>query len=292
MSTRYLFPLIIIILFGVHSAYPWGFDVHKQISSDAIDFTCPDLQLFLFENREAIVKKSIEPDTRKDEQSEEFPRHFIDLDRYGNYPFLALPEDYHKAVEKFSADTVIHYGTLPWWIDRSTDSLIAAMKTGDKQRIIHWAGFLGHYLADAHQPLHTVLNYNGQLTGNDGIHFRYEIGMTDLYLSRYVVEQERVRQVREPLQYAFRILRETSTLADSVIRADTRAMAHLSGVERTALKNEFDIHRDSEYFQQLYRELGSLTWKRLNLASNRIAAYWNYAWEQAGRPTLPSIKRE
>lgn len=287
MSTRYLFPLICIILFGASAVYPWGFDVHKQINSDAIEFTSAEIQPFFSKNREAIVDKSIEPDTRKDEYPDEFPRHFIDLDRYGEYPFCELPADYDQAVAKFSADTLIRYGTLPWWIDRSTDSLIAAMESGDKDQIIHWAGFLGHYLADAHQPLHTVLNYNGQLTGNDGIHFRYEIGMPDLYLSRYAVEKTQIRQVRQPLQCGFRILRETSTLADSVIRADTRAMAHLSAAEKSALKNEFDIHRDSEYFQQLYHELGPMTWNRLDLASNRIAAYWNYAWRQAGRPKLP-----
>ena len=31
-------------------------------------------------------------------------------------------------------------------------------------------GVVGHYIADLHNPLHTIINYNGQFTGNDGVH--------------------------------------------------------------------------------------------------------------------------
>jgi hypothetical protein len=54
-------------------------------------------------------------------------------------------------------------GMLPWQIGEYSLRLTKAMKAGDWDEVKLHAASLAHYLADAHDPLHTTQNYDGQL---------------------------------------------------------------------------------------------------------------------------------
>lgn len=266
--------------------YPWGSAAHKQITKDAIPQLPADVAPFFQEYADSVVAHCTDPDTRKREQPEERPRHYIDIDHYGTYPYDQLPHEWDAAVAKFSVDTLIEYGTLPWWIDRTTDSLAQAMRNKNPDKIIHWAAFLAHYVGDAHQPLHTVMNYDGQLSGNDGIHSRYETGMLRIYLNQYHYKHIKAPPINHPLGEAFDIILESNQLAPEIFKADDNAIKGMSSQAIEQLQDYWKVDRDSVYFAHLFNQVRQMTWHQLDLASSRLAAYYTAAWIKAGKPAL------
>jgi len=288
--TRLYCLLFLAILSWSIPLYPWGFTAHKAVTKNAITVTPEVIRPLLQSMSDSLIARSVEPDMIREENPEEGPHHYIDIDYYGEYPFHKLPRDYTAAVRKFSEDTVRQYGTLPWRIAECVDSLSEAIRAGDRNRIVKWAAYLSHYVTDAHQPLHTVLNYNGQLTGNDGIHSRYETGMVDRYFDRYEFTPLAVESMSNPRNAAFEIVLESYRLNDAVIGADNYATLRMSDAEVRSLHEHWDLQADSLYFERLYRVLGELTWERLDLAGARLAMLWYTAWLRAGSPELPVEK--
>ena len=169
------------ILLAPSTASAWGFEAHKFIVARAIDILPEPLRPFFEANRAFIVERSIDPDLwRNAGFTEEPPNHFLDFDAYGPYPFKDLPRDYDEALKKHGIDKLKQNGLVPWRTHEIAGRLIrgfeALHKNGQyaQSDIRFFSAIIGHYVADAHVPLHAVLNYNGQLTGQTGIHNRWE----------------------------------------------------------------------------------------------------------------------
>lgn len=285
------FILICFLLLGIAgNLYSWGFDAHKKITRNATQVVAQEIQPFFAHFGDSLASRSVEPDAYRENHPEEGPNHYIDIDHYGQYPFAELPQDYSAAVEKFGEETLHEYGVIPWRVDECTDSLIVAMQAQNTKKIIRWAAWLAHYVADFHQPLHTVLNYDGQLTGNNGIHSRYEAGMLRIYLDEYTFNQRGVNPVNDPLATAFAIVRESNLLNPQIITADNYATQPMEEHEVIKLQDYWDLKRDGAYFERFFSQTSEMTWQRLALASSRLAEYWNYAWRQAGKPALTLAK--
>jgi hypothetical protein len=151
----------------------WGFFAHQRINRLAVFILPPEMIGFYKANIQYIMEASVNPDRRRFSVVDEAPRHYIDLDHYGDSALYKMPSYWQEAVEKYSEDTLKAYGIVPWHIQRMYFSLRDAFLLRDAQRILKISAELGHYIADAHVPLHTTENYNGQLTvftpsGNHG----------------------------------------------------------------------------------------------------------------------------
>ncbi len=115
---------------------------------------------------------------------QEPPNHFLDLDHeaFGPFPFDALPRDYSSAVQKFGKEFIDEQGTLPWRtaefygrLQREFESLKRQPPPGYAfDNIALYSAVLAHYVSDGHVPLHAVVNYDGQLTQQQGLHSRWE----------------------------------------------------------------------------------------------------------------------
>lgn len=119
----------------------------------------------------------MDPDKRRYAVEGEAQRHYIDIDHYahgGTDPFETMPRKWNDAVAKFSEDTLQAYGIVPWHIEVMFGRLVSAFQRGDVDRILRNSSEIGHYVGDAHVPLHTTENYNGQLTNQHGIHAFWE----------------------------------------------------------------------------------------------------------------------
>src|ERR1700722_5422839 len=146
----------------------WGFFAHYRINRLAI-FTLPKgMSGFYKANIEYITEHAVSADKRRYVDSTEAPRHFLDADHYGKNPFSHIPQNWGDAVHKYTADTLDKYGTVPWAIQYNYYKLVKAFKAHDTTEILNASANLGHYVADAHVPLHLTLNYNGQLTNQTG----------------------------------------------------------------------------------------------------------------------------
>lgn len=260
----------------------WGFEVHRLITDRAMDQLPEPIRPFFQKHRAFIVEHSIDPDLwRTAGWEEEPPRHFLDLDEYGAAPFPELPRDYDRAVQRYGAGFVRRNGVLPW---RTAEVFGELRRTFDRQKrgaagytlenVKFHAAVLAHYVADAHVPLHAVKNYDGQLTGQHGIHGRWE---TELILRPghdWRIEPGPVSPVSDPRAFMFDALVDAFPHAEQILEADRAAAAGR------------DTY-DNEYFERLAGETRPLVERQLSKAVTAVASMIAAAWEAGGRPDLP-----
>ena len=155
------------------------------------------------------------------------PKHFIDIEDYPEFATGTLSHNYDTLVTKHGLTTVTKIGVVPWAIIWSLDSLTDCLQKGDSVRALQFAADLGHYVGDAHQPLHATTNYDGPNNTSDGIHSRYESTMlaTYNYLNQVTVFAESVHFVPVPIDTNFAFIMHSNGLADSIFNADTYATA-------------------------------------------------------------------
>jgi hypothetical protein len=274
--------LIVAILVVPSSAAAWGFEAHKFIVSRAIDILPEPIRPFFEANREFIVERAIDPDLwRNAGFVEEPPNHFVDLDAYGAYPFKDLPREYDEALKKHGPDKLKENGLLPWRTHEIAGRLIrgfeALHKNGQYARsdIRFFSAIIGHYVADAHVPLHSVLNYNGQLTGQTGLHNRWEDDLFVRYQKQLVLNPAQVRRIQSERDFIFETLLDSSQLVPALLAADKAAVGNREMY-------------DDEYFEALFARTRPTLEKRVSESITAVASIIASAWEQAGRPALPT----
>ena len=224
------------------SADAWGFEAHKFIVSRAIDMLPEPIRPFFEANRAFIVERAIDPDLwRNAGFTEEPPNHFLDWMPTGRIPFNDLPREYDEALKKHGLDTLKQNGLLPWRTHEIAGRLIrgfeALHKNGQYARsdIRFFSAIIGHYVADAHVPLHAVLNYNGQLTGQTGLHNRWEDELFVRYQKQLVLKPGPLRRIQNERDFMFETLLESSQLVPALLAADKEAIGNARHVRRSVL---------------------------------------------------------
>ena len=261
----------------------WGFNGHKFITDRAIDLLPPELRPFFQKFRTSVVEHSIDPDTyRTMGFAEESPRHFVDMDAYGPFPFKDLPHDYKEALSKRGVDFVLKNGTVPWRTEEIYNKLRDAFKqlgapnappwTRDDIRL--FSAVLAHYVGDSFQPFHAALNYDGQLTNQRGIHSRFETELFDLYHDRLKIAPPPLAAIPSAREFVFTALTDSFSHVDAILAADRDATRG-----RTLY--------DEGYFATMYEKTGPIMEKRISGAIGGVASMITQAWTDAGKPALP-----
>ena len=273
--------LLAVVFAAPATADAWGFEAHRFIVSRAIDLLPEPIRPFFEANRAFIVERAIDPDLwRNAGFSEEPPNHFLDFDAYGKYPFSDLPRAYDEAVKKHGPEKLRDNGLVPWRTQEMAGRLIrgfeALHKNGPYARsdIRFYSAIIGHYVADAHVPLHSVLNYNGQLTGQTGLHNRWEDELFVRYQKQLVLKPGPLRPIKSERDFVFDTLLESSQLVPSVLAADKEAIGNR------------DTY-DNQYFETFFAATRPALEKRLSDSITGVASVIAGAWEQAGKPALP-----
>jgi hypothetical protein len=218
-------------------------------------------------------------DYRKDSDPTEAPKHYIDID---NYPVFVssgfIPQNYDSVVAAYGLSFVIGNGTLPWATEAAFDSLRDCMQRLDFDRAQQFAADLGHYVADGHMPLHITRNYNGQYTGNSGIHSRYESTMINANIGQILYSGYDAELIPDVNQYIFDYIYTNYPYCDSVLAADNYAKTVSSNTSSSAYKTA------------LWERSRSFTVPLFQRASHAMADLIFTAWIQAGSPALVSSK--
>ena len=202
------------------SCSSWGFFMHRRINHVAV-FTLPKAMSGFYEaNIDYITKHAVDPDKKRYVDSLEGFRHYFDADHYGKRPFMKVPVRWKDAVKKYSIDSLNKYGTVPWEIQYQYYRLVNAFKNHDTTAILKISANLGHYIADAHVPLHLTQNYDGQLTRQQGIHALWESRLPELFSDRYNYYVGKARYIESPLNEAFKICRASFRCVDSTLRLE------------------------------------------------------------------------
>jgi hypothetical protein len=201
----------------------------------------------------------------------EAPRHYLDL--WPSYNLGAGPHAFDSVVAIYGWQAVKDNGTNPWITVILTDSLAEQLRRGDLVKAKQTMADIGHYVGDGHQPLHATANYDGQLSGNGGIHSRYESSMISKHLADLVVTPDTARYVDDVQEFAFAYLFEANSHVDSIMIADTYAKSVSGGAYDTA------------YYRVLWQLTGGFTKKEFQAGSVALASLWYTAWVNAGLGT-------
>jgi hypothetical protein len=251
----------------------WGTAGHHMVAREAIG-TLPEPLRGFFARHEAFVEEhSLDPDHwREAGRPGEGPNHFLDIDAFPGE--IDRDEATHLARRGVGSGAK---GRLPWRIVEVVQDLAGHFGARDEGAILEDAAVLCHYVADGHVPFHALVNYDGQLTGQKGIHARFESRLVELHGAELepALHPSPATTVADPLGYAFDILRASAALGDEALKADRESLS--------PGPNPYDAAYDEAFYSREREVLRS----RLSSAATATGSLWLTAWEKAGRPPLP-----
>ena len=281
--------LLGLLLAGL-PAFSWGFYAHRQINYYAVFLLPPEMFGFYKQQIKYITDHAVDPDKRRYAVKEEGPRHYIDMDRYGGYPYDALPRSWNEAVAKYSEDSLAAHGIVPWWIQVMLSRLTHAFVQKDCQRIRQLSAEIGHYIADAHVPLHTSSNHNGQLTGQHGIHGFWESRIPELLAEeRWDFLIGKAEYISTPLDFMWARILESAAAADSVLLFEKKLNKGFRSDRKFSFEPRSGIivkQYSREYTIRYDRMLNHMAERRMRASIMAVAGFWYTAWVNAGQPAL------
>lgn len=279
-------------MFWAIPSYAWGFWAHQRINRMAV-FTLPAEMLGLYKRHIIfLTEHAVDPDKRRYAIDGEAPRHYIDLDHYGQLPFANVPRRWDSAVAVLSEDTLQAYGIVPYHLQRNWYQLKAAFEARDVPRIMQLSADLGHYVGDAHVPLHTTENYNGQLTGQKGIHGFWESRLPELFGREYDYLTGRAYFIENINEEGWEAVLESHRALDSVLYLEKRLSQRFPADKRYGYESRgastMRVYA-RPYAAAYHQALDGMVERRMRLAIRRVGSYWYSAWKAAGAPQLDNL---
>ena len=243
-----------------------------------------------------ISEHAVDPDKRRYAVADEGARHFIDIDNYGAYPYGALPRKWNDAVTKYSKDSLMANGIVPWHVQVMLQRLTAAFKDKDFARIMKNSADIGHYIADAHVPLHASHNHNGQFTNQKGIHAFWESRVPEL-----LAEKEfdffigKAAYITDPGNFIWARVLESAKAADSVLTFEKELTHQFAADQKYSFeqRNGVVIKQYSSAFTIAYnKKLDGMIERRMRQSIFAVASFWYTAWVNAGQPDLKELSKQ
>lgn len=280
-------PLVVVLLCS------WGFFAHKQINRLAVFTVPPPLFGFYKTHIEFLTEHAVDADKRRYSDAAEACRHYLDADHYESSPPIdTIPKYWKQAVAKYTEDTLVAYGIVPWHVNLMTLRLTEAFKQKDKRRILRLSADLGHYVADAHVPLHATENYNGQLTGQTGIHGFWESRLPELFSSNYDFFTGKARYIDDVQQAAWIAVNGSFAAVDSVLRFERELSKQFPDDRKYAFeeKGRMMVRVYSKEYAAAYdRLMGDMVERRMRASVILVGSLWYTAWVNAGQPDLNKL---
>ncbi|HOZ86724.1 MAG TPA: zinc dependent phospholipase C family protein [Bacteroidia bacterium] len=275
----------------------WGVFGHEKINHTAVLALPEGIQLFFYNHIDFITQESTVPDLRKYTLNDEHerPRHFIHLESYGG--IKEVPQNLVDLNKKYDQEFVSHHGILPWHICRLTDMLTRAFREKRKTEILFLAADLGHYVADAHMPLHTSLNHDGELTGQRGIHSFWEAQLPDLFGKEYTFKVREAKYMNAIEKEVWTMIYSSHQLVDTLLIADKNLKKnfpegniYLKESNGNIAKNKFNKPIHSAAYSKMYHDaLNHMVENQMQKAISFTADLWLTAWINAGKPDLTDL---
>ena len=209
---------------------------------------------------------------------------------FDRYDFV-LPCD--KAI---AVDTFVEHGVLPYNLVRLQGNLTRAMEAMDSDLILRLSTDMGHYIGDAHVPLHTTSNYNGYQTDQIGIHAFWETRLPELFADEqfdYFVGQ--ASYIEDPVSYYWEIVLNSHSLVADVLKIEkelsrnypkdqqdcfvARGTGAMQNIPCEAYAEKYHLLLDGQVEQQM------------RAAIKAVGDAWYTAWINAGQPDLSRVHR-
>ena len=271
----------------------WGFAPHQKINKLAV-FTLPNEMIWFYKsNIEYLSKHSTDPDKRRYKDKNEAVKHYINIENYGENPFGKVPENYDNAIIKFSKDTILKNGIVPWWIYIMEVKLTKAFKNKDANEILYCSANIGHYIADACVPFHTTKYYNGKTLDEKGIHALFEARIPEIESAGYDFFIGKAEYIKNPLHTAWLLVKNSNSQVDTILRKFNELNSKFPSDKkfifvRKGKKIEKIFSED--FAKQLSNEINKMVERNMQEAVRLVGCYWYTAWVDAGQPDLKQLK--
>lgn len=197
------------------------------------------------------------------------------------------------ALSAFFQENLAKHGILPWHLQRIQGWLTNAFRQRDSKRILRYCADIGHYVGDAHVPLHTTSNYNGQKTGQVGIHGFWESRIPELFADEeYDYFVGKPNYLPQTADYFWDVVLTSHSMVDSVLGIE-RALRLSFPEDRQMcpdMRNGRVIIAPCRDFAAAYQEaMQGMVERRLRAAIQAVASVWYTAWVDAGQPDLSKL---
>lgn len=286
----------LLLLTVAKESFCWGFYAHKKINQLAVFLLPPEMMVLYKPQIDFLSEHAVDPDKRRYAIPQEGPRHYIDIDHYGTYPYDSLPRKWNEAVAKYSEDSLNKYGIVPWWLQTMLYRLTDAFKEKSQVKILKYSAELGHYIADSHVPLHACSNHNGQYSDQKGIHGFWESRIPEL-----LAEKEwdffigKAEYINNPADFIWKRVLESAAAADTVLRYEKELSKRFPGDQKYAFeeRNGVIIRQYSAAFTRAYDGMmKGMVERRMRQSIYAIACFWYTAWVNAGQPNLTQLSKQ
>lgn len=279
-------------LFLPRTTEDWGFYAHSLINQQAVYSLPPELIGFYKPHIQFITEKAVNPDRRRYAVEGEAEKHYIDLDHYGDSALFILPKYWFDAIEKIPEDSLRQNGIGPWSAYLTMISLTKAFEQKNSQAILRLSADLGHYLGDLNVPLHTTKNYNGQLTGQEGIHGFWESRIPELMAKDYSLWVGKAEYVEKPQLAIWDAVENAHTQVDSVLSLERELTKSFPEDQKYSYeeRNRLTVRVYSRDFTEAYAQaLDHQIERQMKRSIKLIADFWYTAWINAGQPDLSTL---
>lgn len=260
----------------------WGFDVHRRITARALDGLPASARTFFDADRSFVIEHSVDPDLwrvvdLRGRLGDEPPNHFLDIDDLGEpAPYTNVPRDWDAFVARYGEAEAHRAGRLPWRTADVFDRLVDALREARAGRA-PWAAanarflaaVLAHYVSDGFVPFHAVRNYDGQLTGQRGVHARFETVLAGDHRGRLAQRPVVVTPISDMTAFMFDTIVDSAGLAGAVLDADRHAAGTAPGY-------------GAAYYDLFLEQAGPIAERRLSDAADAVASAIATAWIQSG----------
>ncbi|HMD31048.1 MAG TPA: hypothetical protein VKG84_03995 [Candidatus Acidoferrales bacterium] len=252
----------------------WGPNAHRLEVNKAIDTLPPDLRSWFEANRPYLSQHVTDPLNALAKNAAEIRFQRIELEKYGRFPYEALPRDYKAALKKFTKPALDANGLLPWQIGLYSERLTNDMKVGDWNAARSDAALLAFYVGEAHDPFSTTDNFDGHLSGQTGVDVRFDSNLVDRFALFIYVRPNDAFFIPDPTDRAFEDCLTSHSWIQAILLADRRARGDLPDYT-------------DDYYDHFYNSAGAIVIRQLSEASTEIGSYWLTAWTNAGKPQPP-----
>lgn len=287
---------IILSATSVNLTKKWGFYGHKRINRMATFTLPPEMFGFFKEHIEFLTDHAVDPDQRRYAMEGEAQCHYIDLDHYykaGEDTFNIVPRKWKDAIKKYTEDTLQTYGIVPWHIETMKFRLQKAFENKNVDLILKYASEIGHYVADAHVPLHTTENYNGIATGQRGIHGLWESRLVEINAEDYDYFVGKGQYIKNINEFAWNAVIGSHRALDSVFRMEKEVTQDFPADKKYSFEQRGNMTisvYSYDFCQEYHKRMNGMVERRMKAAIIATGSIWYTAWVDAGQPDLKSLQ--
>jgi hypothetical protein len=212
----------------------------------------------------------------------------MDVDSFNAF-FKTYVTDVHLTI----VDTLSAHGILPYYLPTALQRLTKAFADKDVERVLRLSAEIGHYIGDAHVPLHTTKNYNGQLTDQVGIHAFWESRLPELFSEdEYDFFVGKAQYIDNPKEYFWNIVLKSHTHLNDVLNIEKELSKTFPSDRQWCYDERLGQSlkiQCKEYAKAYHEAMKGMVEDRMTGAIQAIGSIWYTAWINAGQPDLKAL---